>query len=129
MALPVVKDVLECANFTETVSPYLYQLKPLPQVVFESITNPLALKQIYLDTNPLITALAFSFAIMPIFLVVSEINKNYSQVDRCWSLLPTVYNAHYAIWAHMAGMSTQKLDLLLVVSSIWSVRATPASCS
>lgn len=121
MALPVVKNALECANFTETVSPYLYQLKPLPQIFFESATNPLALKQIYLDTNPLITAAAFSIALMPIFLVVSEVNKNYSQVDRCWSLLPTAYNVHYAIWAHMAGLKTQKLDLLLIVSTIWSV--------
>ncbi|KPI42175.1 uncharacterized protein AB675_5317 [Cyphellophora attinorum] len=82
MALPVVKNALECAEYTNTLHPYLYQLRPLPGIVAESITNAAALRQVYLDTNPAITSIAFSIAIAPIFLVVSEINKNYSQVDR-----------------------------------------------
>jgi len=97
MALPVVKTLAECADFSSTVLPYIYQLRPLPQIIFESISNPAALKQIYLDTNPLMSAFAFSLFLSPIFLLTSEINRNYSQVDRMWSLLPTTYNAHYVI--------------------------------
>lgn len=121
MALPVVKNLLDCANYTTTVEPYLYQLRPLPQILFESITSPIALKQIYLDTNPLISAFAFSLALGPIFLVAAEINQNYSQVDRFWSILPTVYNVHYAVWAHLAGYNTGRLDLLAIASALWSV--------
>ncbi|KAJ9495364.1 hypothetical protein LTR99_002784 [Exophiala xenobiotica] len=124
MALPVVRSLIECAEYNNTVSPYIYQLQPLPQVFLQSATNIAALKQIYLDTNPLISAIAFSIAISPIFLVVSEINKNYSQVDRVWSILPTIYNIHYAVYAHLAGIETTRLDLVAVISAIWSTRLT-----
>jgi hypothetical protein len=122
MALPLVKSAIGCSDFTHTVLPYAHQLQTLPQIVYESISDPAALRQIYLDTNPLISAFAFSLFISPILLVVSEINKNYSQVDRCWSILPTIYNAHYTIYAHMMGLETKRLDMLLTASAIWSVR-------
>jgi steroid 5-alpha reductase family enzyme len=121
MALPIIKTVQDCIDFSKTVSPYIPQLFALPQLVFESISDPNALKQIYLDTNPLITSFAFSLFLSPIFLIVSEGNRNYSQVDRCWSILPTVYNAHYAIYAHATGLPTERLDTLLAASTIWSV--------
>lgn len=121
MALPVVRTALKCSDFYQTVLPYANQLSALPQIYFESITNPTAIRQIYLDTNPLITAFAFSLALAPIFLIVSEVNKNYSQVDRVWSILPTVYNAHYALYAHMMGMETKRLDTVLVASLMLSV--------
>lgn len=121
MALPVVKSAIDCSDFTNTVLPYVSQLNALPQLIFESISNPAALRQIYLDTNPLITAFAFALFISPIFLIVSEINKNYSQVDRCWSILPTIYNAHYIVYAHMVGLPTKRLDTVLTASAIWSV--------
>jgi steroid 5-alpha reductase family enzyme len=121
MALPVLRSLTECADYSSTVSPYLYQLRPLPQVLFEAIASPAALKQLYLDTNPLITAVSFSVLLAPIFLVVSEINKNYSQVDRVWSILPTIYNIHYAVYAHLTGIRTARLDALAAISIVWSV--------
>ena len=123
MALPVIKSIADCTDFTITVLPYVSQLYELPQQIFQNITDPQALKTIYISTNPLISAFAFSLFLFPIFLVVSEVNKNYSQVDRCWSLLPTVYNAHFTAYAHATGVSTRRLDTLLVLSTIWSVRA------
>ncbi|KAL8765956.1 MAG: hypothetical protein Q9203_006482 [Teloschistes exilis] len=124
MALPLVKSALACSEFTRTVQPYIPQLNDLPQQFWQSATNPQALKQLYLNTNPLISAFAFSLLIVPIFLVVSEINKNYSQVDRVWSLLPTVYNLHYVAYAHAKGLPTQRLDSLAIISSVWSIRLT-----
>jgi steroid 5-alpha reductase family enzyme len=124
MALPVVKNALECTDFENSVAPYLYQLQPLPAIIFESITNPTALKQIYLDTNPLITSLAFSIALTPVVLVVSEINKNYSQVDRLWSILPSIYNIHYAYYAYMAGLDMPRIGAVALVSTVWSCRLT-----
>ncbi|KIV78660.1 hypothetical protein PV11_06288 [Exophiala sideris] len=124
MALPVLRSLVECAEYNNTVAPYLYQLQPLPQVFLQSATNAAGLKQLYLDTNPLVTAIAFSLAISPIFLVVSEINKNYSQVDRVWSILPTIYNIHYAVYAHLAGIDTTRLNVLAAISCLWSTRLT-----
>ena len=129
MSLPVVKVPIDCTNIYKTIVPYIPQLYDLPQQIFSNIINPQALKVLYVSTNPLIFALAISLFLAPIFLLVSEVNKNYSQVDRCWSILPTLYNAHYVLYAHAAGLPTRRLDTLLVFSGIWSVSIDAPSCT
>ncbi|KAI9717734.1 MAG: hypothetical protein M1812_004463 [Candelaria pacifica] len=124
MALPTVKSLADCADFSRTVSPFLPQLSALPSQVWQSIADIQQLKEIYTSTNPLISGLALSLFLAPIFLLAAEINKNYSQVDRFWSLLPTMYNAHFTLYAHMVGLPTQRLDTLLAFSCIWSCRLT-----
>ncbi|OAP54218.1 hypothetical protein AYL99_11319 [Fonsecaea erecta] len=124
MALPVVLSLVDCADYSNTVAPYLDQLVSLPSIFSSSTTNTAALKQLYLNTNPLITAIAFGVALAPIFLLVSEVNKNYSQVDRVWSILPFVYNLHYAVYAHLVGVHTERLDALCAISLLWSIRLT-----
>ncbi|ETI22041.1 hypothetical protein G647_06112 [Cladophialophora carrionii CBS 160.54] len=124
MALPIVQSLKQCADYDITVSPFLYQFATLPEAFFTSANKSAALKQLYLDTNPLITSVGFAFALAPVFLVVSEVNKNYSQVDRVWSILPTIYNLHYAVYSHLARVHTARLDALLVISALWSSRLT-----
>ena len=121
MSLPVLKSLADCTDFTKTVSPYLPQLSHLPEQILQSISDPHALKQLYLSTNPLISAFAFSLFLFPVFLIASEINKNYSQIDRFWSILPLVYIAHFAIFARAAGLPTQRLDTLCFITTLWSV--------
>lgn len=121
MALPVVKTLVDCVDFSKTVTPFITQLSNLPYSIQASISSPQSLKQIYLDTNPLVSAFAFSLLLFPIFLLVSEATGNYSQVDRCWSILPTVFNAHYVTYAHLIGLETTRLDTLGAASVIWSV--------
>jgi hypothetical protein len=121
MALPAVKTAYECADFGRTVLPYFSQLNDLPAKLIEAGANPDSLKDVYLATNPFITALAFTLSLVPIFLVVSEITKNYSQVDRIWSILPTILNGHFSLWAHLAGLDTERVDTILAFSFIWSV--------
>ena len=121
MALPVIRSIADCTDYSKTVLPYIGQLYDLPQQIIDNITNLQALKVLYVSTNPLISAFAFSLFLFPVFLVVSEINRNYSQVDRCWSILPTFYNAHYTAYAHATGLSTRRLDVLLLLSTFWSV--------
>ena len=128
MALPVVKTIEECADFGKTVAPFLPQLGALPQTLLQSWPNPQELREIYIATNPLISAIAFSLFLVPVFLIVSEVNKNYSQVDRMWSILPTLYNAHFVVYAHLVGVPSQRLDTLLAFSMIWSVSG-PYPCS
>ncbi|KAI9885031.1 MAG: DNA topoisomerase [Watsoniomyces obsoletus] len=123
-ALPAIKSISECADFSKTVQPFLPQLQELPGQILQSWSNPESLKQLYLSTNPLVTALGISLFLAPIFLIVSEINKNYSQVDRAWSLLPTLYNAHFALYAHLAGLPTDRVDTVLAFSAVWSARLT-----
>ncbi|KAF2860761.1 DUF1295-domain-containing protein [Piedraia hortae CBS 480.64] len=121
LTIPLVESVEDCAVFEKTVRPYLPQLLTLPHQVATHATD---FKEIYVSTNPAVTGIAFSLALSPVFLFVSELNKNYSEVDRVWSLLPTLYNAHYALWARMRGISTERLDLVLAFSALWSLRLT-----
>lgn len=123
-ALPIVKSLVDCADWSVTVDPFISQLTALPQRVWDTGFAVDGLVGLYASTNPLITAFAFSLAISPLFLVAAEINKNYSQVDRFWSLLPTFYNAHYAVWARVNGLPTQRLDNILAFSIVWSIRLT-----
>ena len=124
MALPLVKTISDAADYSQTVAPFIPQLYSLPDQILAHYNDVEALKAVYLNTNPLITAFAFSLFVSPIFLIVSEVNRNYSQVDRCWSILPTLYNAHYCVWAHMKGLNTDRLDHLIAFSVIWSVCPT-----
>lgn len=125
MSLPVIKRLAELTDFHKTVLPYLPQLYDLPQQILQSYNNPTELKNLYIATNPLISGFAFSLFLAPLFLLVSEVNKNYSQVDRMWSILPTVYNAHFCLYAHMNGLQTARLDNLVAFSVIWSVSTDP----
>lgn len=124
LALPAVKSLADCADWSKTVAPYIPYLQSFPHDLAAAGTDVTALKHLYVASNPLVTATAFSIATFPIFLVVSEINKNYSQVDRVWSILPTLYHLHYSTWAHMNGLDCARVDNVLAFSVVWSLRLT-----
>lgn len=125
VALPVINSLPGCADYATTVEPFLPQLYHLPYKIAVHMTDVQALKQIYLSTNPLMTSLAFAVLfITPLVLLVSEINRNYSQVDRLWSILPALYNVHYGVWAHLNGLPALRLDHVMAVSLLWGGRLT-----
>lgn len=121
MALPLVKSLQDCADYHQTVEPFIPQLYALPQRLLDTAGSPANLRQLYIETNPLVSGFAISIALGFVFLVVSEINRNYSQVDRMWSLLPNLYIIHFAVWANVAGLPTNRVNLIAAFSSIWSV--------
>lgn len=123
-ALPAVQTLQDCAIYSTTFEAYLPQLYALPQQVWAALGDLEALKQIYVSTNPAVFGLAVALALFPVFLVISEANKNYSQVDRVWSILPAVFNLHYALWARMNGLPTTRVDNVLAFSVVWSIRLT-----
>lgn len=121
MALPSVRTLEDCADYYQVVEPYLPQLYELPWKVVDAVSSREALVELYKNTNPLVSGFGFSIFIGAVALVFSEINRNYSQIDRLWSLLPTIYNAHFAAWSHLNGLPSQRLDLILLWSAVWSV--------
>lgn len=124
VALPAVRTLQDCAVYSTTFEAFLPQLYTLPHQIYASIGDVEALKQIYVSTNPAIFGLAVALALFPIFFIVAEVNKNYSQVDRVWSILPTVFNFHYALWARLNGLPTTRVDNVLAFSVFWSIRLT-----
>jgi hypothetical protein len=121
MALPAVTTFEECADFSQTVGPFLPQLYELPQKLLNSYWNRDELLQLYIATNPMISALALGLALFPIVWIASEVNRNYSQIDRLWSILPAIFIGHFVAYGHVVGLDTERLNTLLVAVVIWSV--------
>ncbi|KFX94819.1 hypothetical protein O988_06129 [Pseudogymnoascus sp. VKM F-3808] len=124
MALPAVATFEECADFSQTVAPFIPQLYELPQQLLKSWKNPDELLELYLATNPLISAVALVLALFPIVWIASEVNRNYSQVDRLWSILPAIFIGHFVAYGHLVGLDTERLDTMMVAVAIWSARLT-----
>jgi hypothetical protein len=97
LPLPGVGTPADCSNWNLTVEPFIPQLYELPGKFIQNASSLESLKQLYISTNPLIMGFAISLALAPVFLVISEINKNYSQVDRVWSILPSMLACHHLI--------------------------------
>ncbi|CAH0016514.1 unnamed protein product [Clonostachys rhizophaga] len=121
MALPTLQTISECGDYAKTVEPFIPQLVGLPSNL---LNNTDGLAQLYVETNPLVSAFAASVAFSVAFFIVSELNKNYSQVDRLWSILPNLYVVHLALWARLAGLPHSRIDLIAVFTSLWSARLT-----
>lgn len=121
MAVPSLLSFPDTIDWSKTVEPYIPQLYELPSKLLDVLQSRQSVLDLYLKTNPLISGLGLSIVFGAIFLVVAEINRNYSQVDRCWSILPTFYIAHFDLWARLSGISSQRLDAILLFSTLWSV--------
>lgn len=121
MALPKLGALQDCSDFSKTVAPFLPQLYALPRQILDTIFNGGSFLKLYMETNPFISGLGISIFLGGVFLVAAEVNRNYSQVDRFWSILPTLYIAHFATWARLAGIPSRRIDAALLFSTIWSV--------
>ncbi len=124
LPLPTLSSFEEYSSLTKTVYPYIPQLYELPRQLLAAGTDTAALTEIYIRTNPLISTAAIAIILTPFVWAASEINKNYSQVDRLWSILPTLYISNYILYAHVVGMDTERLDMLGIAYGIWSARLT-----
>ncbi|RSM13650.1 hypothetical protein CEP52_001848 [Fusarium oligoseptatum] len=62
MAFPFLKSIEDCGDYAKTVEPFIPQLYALPGQILDNIADPSGLRQLYIDTNPLISAFAASVA-------------------------------------------------------------------
>lgn len=122
MAVPLLKSIQDCGDFSKSVEPFIPQLYALPGQILANLASPSGLKQLYVDTNPLVSAFGLSLVVGAVCLVVSEVNRNWSQIDRLWSIVPNLYVLHLAAWARLASVPHSRLDLVAVFTTAWSVR-------
>lgn len=127
MAVPALLSFPDTVDWSKTVEPYIPQLYDLPSKLQDVLQSRQNIVDLYMQTNPLISGLGISILLGAVFLVVAEVNKNYSQVDRCWSILPTFYIVHFDLWARLSGISSQRIDAILLFSTLWSVGCFPCS--
>ncbi|KAG5992298.1 hypothetical protein E4U43_003818 [Claviceps pusilla] len=123
-ALPVLTAIEDCGDYSKTVEPFLNQFYQLPGRLIATAGSIEALQRLYVETNPLITGFSASLFFAGLCFILSEINRNYSQIDRLWSILPNLHVVHFAVWARMTGLSPARIDLVAIFSTAWSIRLT-----
>ncbi|MFW2389177.1 MAG: DUF1295 domain-containing protein [Polyangiales bacterium] len=79
------------------------------------------LLELYKSTDPLTTALWAAGGLALLCWVLSLITKEYSWVDRLWSITPALFAVHFA--AH-AGFGDARLNLMAALTVLWGVRLT-----
>lgn len=64
-----------------------------------------------------ITWITILTAVVVICFLVSEITRNYSQVDKLWSLLPPAYS-----WVTVAAFPTARTVIMAILVTLWGLR-------
>lgn len=118
--LPSISSLHDATIFSHVV-PALYEGK---DNFFHLLQRDITLTEFYTTTNPLATAFIFSLVLSVYHLLLAEVTRNFSQVDRFWSLLPAFYICHFTYYAHSLGIPSHRLDTAAAVSVLWSARLT-----
>ncbi|MGB8329573.1 MAG: DUF1295 domain-containing protein [Polyangiales bacterium] len=77
--------------------------------------------ELYKSTDPLTTALWIAGGLALLCWVLSLITREYSWVDRLWSISPPLFAVHFA--GH-AGFGDPRLNLMAMLTVLWGVRLT-----
>ena len=79
------------------------------------------LLELYQTTDPLPSALWVAGGLALICWVLSLITKEYSWVDRLWSITPVLFAVHFAGYV---GFGDARLNLMAALTVLWGVRLT-----
>jgi len=79
------------------------------------------LLELYQSTDPLVTALWVAGGFALLCWILSLITKEYSWVDRLWSITPPLFSVHFAAYA---GFDDARLNLMAALTVLWGVRLT-----
>ncbi|KAI8058703.1 uncharacterized protein B0P05DRAFT_559510 [Gilbertella persicaria] len=97
----------------------------LSSFVSTCLSHPSQLIDLYKQTDPLETSVYVSSGLAVIHYILSEITKNYSQVDKAWSILPGMYAWHFTIHDYLVhGSFHPRLLTASILITIWGSRLT-----
>ena len=112
------------ATFSESVARFFMQTFNREIQISDFITFA-GFSNLYFTTNPFVGALILCTFVSATCYIVSEINKNYSQVDRIWSIAPFMYTLHFFVFSyHYDGLKNTRLAIITGIQLIWSIRLT-----
>jgi len=77
--------------------------------------------ELYRSTDPLVTALWVAGGLGLACWVLSIVTKEYSWVDRLWSITPALFAVHFAGYV---GFRDPRLNLMATLTVLWGVRLT-----
>ncbi|KAI8987830.1 hypothetical protein BDF20DRAFT_852438 [Mycotypha africana] len=118
-----MKEIGTDYPYRATLQCFLDTLKlPFP---YYDLTQPNNLIDLYTSTDPFAFAMRLVSVLTLIHYVVSEITKNYSQVDKSWSILPVVYAWHFTLHHYFNhGYFHPRLLLATILITLWGSRLT-----
>ena len=77
--------------------------------------------ELYRNTDPLISSLWIAAGFAMLCWVLSLITKEYSWVDRLWSITPPLFSVHFA---GAASFEDARLNLMAGLTVLWGARLT-----
>ena len=77
--------------------------------------------ELYRNTDPLISSLWIAGGFALLCWVLSLITKEYSWVDRLWSITPPLFSVHFA---GAGSFEDPRLNLMAALTLLWGVRLT-----
>lgn len=100
-------------SMVRTISGLILALVSLPVVAYyyDQPLDPLQRDALWLAVRLMLAVAAGAF-------VVSEITRNYSQVDKLWSIMPVIYCWHFA----RASGWDPRLTLMAGLVTVWGLR-------
>ncbi|CAG8459854.1 8380_t:CDS:2 [Funneliformis mosseae] len=112
---------------------FAYHVKPLFDEFIKNVTNfneldsayktkglVWSVKELYLYSDPLVSAIALCLAFAFWTWVLSIITRNFSQVDRLWSILPVFFTWHFILHGYLNARGI----ILGSLTTIWGARLT-----
>ncbi|KAI9197087.1 uncharacterized protein BJ171DRAFT_446664 [Polychytrium aggregatum] len=87
---------------------------------------PEQLLQHYIRTDAILTAWALVAVFTLVTWTISTITRNYSQVDRIWSITPFIYAIHFAVHAavHNGVVIELRTFVMALLTTLWGLRLT-----
>ncbi|MDX9727903.1 MAG: DUF1295 domain-containing protein [Bacteroidales bacterium] len=87
-------------------------------IIISGILPPSWLSGYDADFQNLVTLwMTLMLAVVALCFIVSEITRNYSQVDKLWSLLPPAY-----AWITVAAFPTARTIIMALLVTMWGLR-------
>lgn len=77
----------------------------------------------YIETDPFVFGVYVMLVISFLCWIVSIIMRNYSQVDRIWSIVPFAYCWHFMIHGYLRyGELNNRLLVMTILTTLWGLR-------
>ncbi|KAG0172740.1 hypothetical protein DFQ30_009756 [Apophysomyces sp. BC1015] len=90
-----------------------------------TMQDPHLLLELYRATDPILTALVIVAVFTTSHYILSELTRNYSQVDKAWSILPGLYAWHFFIHDYLLKNTINpRLLIASVLITLWGIRLT-----
>ncbi|KAK9480689.1 hypothetical protein V1514DRAFT_325139 [Lipomyces japonicus] len=96
------------------------------QQLGQVLSGQASIAELYRTTPSFTSALYVHSVLMIVVYLTGVVTQDYSQVDRLWSILPTVTIFSYAYHAHYCATQAvgARTIVLLIIQSAWSIRLT-----